>query len=205
MEEKQKDTNDKSRVILSIILIILLMISVISVTYAIFMDSKEGQTKNTVRTGSLTFSYTESSNGIYLENAMPMIDEVGKKLDRSKNNDGYFDFNVSSLIAGTNKIQYEVYATKMKVENQIDDRYVKIYLTDGNSDRPISGYDVEIPTYNSLKNSIYKEGSKQLYYGSFTSSGIQSFRLRIWLSENYNVPTVSEQFKIKVNVHAVNN
>lgn len=205
MEGKINEKNDKTKIILSVILVILLMILVIGVTYAIFTYSKEGEVKNTVRTGSITFSYTESSNGICLENAMPISDEVGKKLDRSGNNNGYFDFNVSAKIAGTNRIQYEVYAIKQEVENQLDEKYVKIYLTDGTSDNPISGYDVEIPTYSSLKESTFDENGKQLYYGNFTSSSIQTFRLRMWLSENYNVPETSEQFKIKVNVQAINN
>ena len=205
MERKEQNTNDKSKVVLSIVLVVLLLISVVGVTYALFTYSKEGQVRNTVTTGSITFSYTESSNGIYLENAMPTSDEVGKKLDRSENNNGYFDFNVSCKIAGTSRIQYEVYTMKQKVENEIEDKYVKIYLTDGTTDNPISGYDVDIPTYNSLKKSISDESGKQLYYGSFTSSGIQTFRLRMWLSDKYNVPSVSEQFKIKVNVQAVSN
>ena len=202
----EKETNKSSKnikIILSIVLILLLMISVVGITYAIFTYSKEGEVKNTVRTGNLTFSYVETSSGISIENAMPISDEVGKKLDSSEN--GYFDFNVSCKIAGTSIIQYEVYAKKQEVKNEIEEKNVKIYLTDGTSDQPLSGYDVEVPTYNSLKNSLSDQEGKQLYYGSFTSSGVQKFRLRMWLKEEYNVPATGEQFKIKVNVDAISN
>lgn len=202
MEKKENKSYNK-KIILSIALIVLLLVSVIGITYAIFTYSKEGEVKNTVRTGDLTFSYVETSSGISLENAMPISDEIGKKLDSSEN--GYFDFNVSCKIAGTSIIQYEVYAKKQEVKNEIEEKNVKIYLTDGTSDQPLSGYDVEVPTYNSLKNSLSDQEGKQLYYGSFTSSGVQKFRLRMWLKEEYNVPATGEQFKIKVNVDAISN
>lgn len=203
MEKKTKKWDHNRKMILYIILLLLLMVSVVGVTYAIFNYSREGEVKNTVKTGDLTFSYVETSSGISIENAMPISDEVGKKLDSSKN--GYFDFNVSCQIAGTSRIQYEVYAEKQEVKNPIDEKYVKIYLTDGTKDQPISGYDIEVPTYNSLKEALSNKEGKQLYYGSFTNSGVQKFRLRMWLKEEYTVPTTSEQFKIKVNVDAISN
>lgn len=203
--EDKSDDNNKIKIFLSIILVIILIISVVGVTYALFIYGKEGQIKNIVTTGSLTFSYVETSNGISLENAMPISDDVGKKLDNSKDNNGFFDFNVSCKIAGTDRIQYEVYATQTKVVNKIEEQYVKIYLTDGTNDTPISGYNVEVPTYNHLKDAILNKEGKQLYYGNFTSSGTQSFRLRMWLSEQYPVSSVSEQFKIKINIAAIGN
>lgn len=205
MEKENVSKKDNSKIVFVIVLVLLLFASVIGITYALFTYGKAGTVNNTVTTGSLTFSYTESSNGIYLENAMPISDEVGKKLDRSGNNNGYFDFNVACKIAGTNRIQYEVYAMKQSTKPEIDDKYVKIYLTDGTTDKPIGGYDVEVPVFSSLKKSISNPKGKQLYFGDFTNSGMQSFRLRMWLSDNYNVTEESEQFKIKVNVQATGN
>ncbi len=203
-DQEIKDSNNRRKLVLSVILIIILIISITSITYALFTYSKEGKIRNTITTGSISFNYTETTNGISLENAMPISDTVGKNLNRSQNNEGYFDFNVSSSIAGTGRIQYEVYATKEKVENELSEKYVKIYLTDRTTDRPISGYDMDVPTYDSLKNSISKKGSKQLYYGTFVNSGVQSFRLRMWVSDQYNIPSSSQQFKIKVGVDATN-
>ena len=199
---EKKESNKYNRILL--IFLVLLLLILVGITYALFTYSKEGNVKNTVKTGSLTFSFTETSNGISLENAMPMSDEVGKLLEPSKYNNGYFDFNVSCAIAGTDRIQYEVYAIKEQVENELAEKYVKIYLTDGTTDKPLSGYDIDVPTFYSLKDSTSKEGAKQLYYGTFTSSGIQTFRLRMWISEDYAIPSSSENFKIKVNVEATN-
>lgn len=202
--KKQEKAGNKMKLMLSCIFIVLLFILVIGTTYALFSYTKEGKIENTISTGSITFSYTESSNGILLQNAMPVSDEVGKKLDISQKNNGYFDFNVSSTISGTSKINYEIYATKISVDNELNEKYVKIYLTDGLTDNAISGYDSDIPTYYSLKESALEKNAKSLYYGTFNNTGIQYFRLRMWISDKYDIKDVSENFKIKVNVQAIN-
>lgn len=204
MEKVSKENENKDKkIVISIILVLLLFISVIGITYAVFIFAKEGKRENVINTGSITFSYTETSNGISLTNALPISDNIGKTLDNSGSN-GYFDFNVSCKIVGTTAIKYEIYSEEQSVSNPIDSSFVKMYLTDGTSDRPISGYDGEVPTYNMLPTSSIKDGAKRLYYGSFNTTGGQSFRLRMWLSDKYSIPTTSQQFKIKVNVSANN-
>ena len=199
MKEKEKKYE---KFILSGALILLLIVSVVGITYAVFSYQREGEKNNVITTGSIIFTYTETTNGINLQNAMPTSDEIGKKLERSENNEGYFDFNVSCSLAGTSRINYEVYATKLNVENPLSEEYVKMYLTDGTTDQPILGYDNDVPTYYSLKDSTVASGSKTLYTGSFTNSGVQSFRLRMWLSDQYTLTNQSNDFKIKVNVKA---
>ena len=199
MKEKEKNYE---KFILSGALILLLIVSVVGITYAVFSYQREGEKNNVITTGSIIFTYTETTNGINLQNAMPISDEVGKKIERSENNEGYFDFNVSCSLAGTARINYEVYATKLNVENPLSEEYVKMYLTDGTTDQPILGYDNDVPTYYSLKDSTVASGSKTLYTGSFTNSGVQSFRLRMWLSDQYTVTDQSNDFKIKVNIKA---
>lgn len=199
MDNKEEKNNKE---FLPVLLVLLLFISVFGLTYAIFSYSKEGRVSNTVTTGTITFSYTETTNGISLENALPITDEVGKKLESGDKNNGYFDFNVSCTMAGYSNVFYEVFATKLAVENELEEKYVKVYLTDGSTDQAITGYDGEVPTYNNLKKSIKDDKAKQLYYGNFTGSGIQKFRLRMWISDEYMLTSSSEHFKIKVNVEA---
>ena len=144
MDNKEEKNNKE---FLPVLLVLLLFISVFGLTYAIFSYSKEGRVSNTVTTGTITFSYTETTNGISLENALPITDEVGKKLESGDKNNGYFDFNVSCTMAGYSNVFYEVFATKLAVENELEEKYVKVYLTDGSTDQAITGYDGEVPTY----------------------------------------------------------
>ena len=198
----ESEKNNNKSVILSMFLIVMLFIAVIGLTYAIFTYSAEGKIKNKITTGTITFNYTETTNGIRLDNALPISDDIGKKLKNDSNNNGYFDFNVSCSMAGFNNVFYEIYATKEQTNDELEEKYVKIYLTDGTTDEPITGYKDNIPTFDNLKKSISNEKSKQLYYGNFSSSGTQKFRLRMWISDEYMLVSNSEHFKIKVNVEA---
>ena len=203
VNSNKKNNDDKYKLVLPIIFMLLLVVSVVGITYSIFVYGKEGSVRNTLTTGSIVFNYTEDTNGISLVNATPISDSVGKNLDNNQGSNTYFDFSVSCKMAGTQTILYEIYATPEVKYNNLDSRYVKVYLTDRTTNHPVSGYDGVVPTYNKLKDSISKNGSKQLYYGSFSATGSQSFRLRMWLSDEYVIPSVSEHFKMKVNVEAV--
>lgn len=192
----------KRSFLVSILIIILLVGLVIGTTYALFVYIGVGKQKNTIHTGTLTFSYTELSDGISLTNAMPVSDEVGKKMKSTDKDHSYFDFSISSKLSGARSIQYEVYATEVDVENKVDPDYVKIYLTDSLLEKPVTGYEKEVPVYSKLKNSSITKNAKTLYTGTFNSTGSQSFRLRMWLADSYNVSSSSKSFKIKVNVLA---
>lgn len=183
------------------LLVTMLVIFVFCVTFAIFTFSKQGDKRNSISTGVLAFSYTESTNGVYLTNAMPITDEVGKKLGENGGR-GYFDFNISSTITNSTSIFYEIFATPINVDNPLSWEYVKLYLTDATDDSPVPGYTSRIPTFKELYNSEYAINSKRLYYGVFTKSESRNFRLRLWLASNYEVTNEERMFKIKVGVKA---
>ena len=184
-----------------IMLIILLIIALLGATYSLFMYAKRGIKDNTIKTSSINFSFDETTNGISLKNALPMKDEVGKKLQKYDNKSGYFDFTVSydNTSSSARPVSYEIYITPSE-NNTLDGKYVKIYLTDEN-DLPL--YDNGVKTFDQLEEAkTTDDNSKQLYYNSFTKSGKKKFRLRIWLSENYPIDNESKSFKLKVNVNA---
>lgn len=203
-KQNQEKNNKNKSIVISILLTFLLLLVVITTTYAVFIYSKEGVKKNVISTGTLTFTFEETSNGISLTNALPISDSIGKTLSKDENNNGYFDFNVSCRILGTDVIKYDIYATSVDENNTLADEYVKIYLTDGNTDNPLEGYEGEVPTYDKLKDSTSSLNAKQLYYGTFSATGNKSFRLRMWVADDYSVPSSEKQFKIKINVNAVN-
>ena len=106
-------------------LILLLIIALIGVSYAVFRFMGVGQRENTITTGSITMSYTESSNTISLNGALPTTDKTGMK---RLNPGEYFDFTVSSKIVGNVNINYEISAKEVG-EGTIDGKYIKLYLT----------------------------------------------------------------------------
>ena len=183
MVEEKKDVR---QILLSSLAILILIIAVIGISYAI-------------TTGKISFSYTESeTNNIKIENALPISDEQGKKLN---GNTEVFDFTVSN--DSTINVKYDVIVTPYK--NDMDDKYIKVYLTDQN-DVALKPYDSEVPTYNTLNDDKEEKNSKILYSSELTNvKKNEKLRLRVWVSDkfdNKNTPTQSYIFAFKVNVRA---
>ena len=203
MEESRK-----KEIIISVVAILVLIVAVVGVTYAAFTFTGTGSVENTITTGTITFNYTEDTNGISLVNAQPIADSVGKVLTESDDTNGveqgYFDFTVSSNASGNSAINYEVYGVNASPEEvALDPQYVKVYLTDGDTNETaMTGYTGVVPTFNTLITAESDATAKRLYYGTFNGTDSQKFRLRIWVSEDYNVNDISKTFIMKVNVKA---
>ncbi len=196
MVEEKKDVR---QILLSSLAILILIIAVIGISYAVWSQTFKGQKENTITTGKISFSYTESeTNNIKIENALPISDEQGKKLN---GNTEVFDFTVSN--DSTVNVKYDVIVTPYK--NDMDDKYIKVYLTDQN-DVALKPYDSEVPTYNTLNDDKEEKNSKILYSSELTNvKKNEKLRLRVWVSDkfdNKNTPTQSYIFAFKVNVRA---
>ena len=85
-------------------------------------------------------------------------------------------------------------------ESELDPNYVKIYLTD-QDDLAYEGYE-SVPTYDDLDDVKGPEevDGKLLYQDTFFESGVKKFRLRMWVSEKYELSEESKKFKIRVDV-----
>ncbi len=118
--------NNSKQVLLSVLGVAILVVAVVGVSFAAFSYSKKGEKVNTITTGTITMSYSETTNGINLTNALPMSDGVGKALSEEEQ---YFDFTVSANITGTTTINYAITASKEE-ESTLPDTAVKVYLTD---------------------------------------------------------------------------
>ncbi len=197
-----------TRIIVSICLVLLLILLTSGLSYAVFKYSKTGNKDNTVNTGTITFTYNETSNGIALTNAQPMTDNAGKVLQKTDDangaTQGYFDFTVSANMSNNIPITYEVYGS-VESESTIDPKYIKVYLTDGSTnDRAIEGYTGSVvPVYSSLPEAVSNPNGKKLYTETFTKSALKTFRLRLWIASNYDNEATSQKFIMKVNVATV--
>lgn len=196
-----KKRNKKKLIVLSSFIVLLLVLSILGVTYAFYKYAKSGEIFNTLTTGSITFNYTEATPSLNLTNAYPVTDIVGKTTK------AYFDFSVSGSIKGKATINYEIYLTP-GINNTLSGDYVKVYLTN-NNDEPISGFDSEvIPVYNDLSISSSDETGKRLYLGTLTSENTndreEHYRLRIWIANDYAEANAGKEFSVKVNVRAYN-
>lgn len=199
-----------SAIIIMIFLSLICLFSGISIAFFDFFGA--GMTNNVIQTGRVVFSYSDANggiNGINIENAFPISDDLGKiQFGPSE----YFDFTVSSSTTNTN-LMYEIVA--LKDENStLAEEHVKLYLTsfegDNEVETPLTSQN-GIPTYNMLKdtdNTLLT--GKTLYYGDVKAGEVaygKKFRLRMWVTVpnelNYDFTTINDKkFSVRVNVAA---
>ena len=196
-----KDNNNNSKqVLLSVLGVAILVVAVVGVSFAAFSYSKTGEQVNTITTGTITMNYVDVTNGINLVDALPITDESGKKLS---NENEYFDFTVSATINGTATINYAVTAIK-EADSTIPDTGVKVYLTDMDGDADTQ---ILAPTKVSAlqKTSGDESGAPDDQYkltsNSFSTTSSHSYRLRMWVADDYTAPSSKQTFKLRVNVY----
>ena len=195
---------NKRKIILLIVSIIVLVIVTVGISYATFTYSGIGKKENTITTGAISMSYTESTNTISMNNALPTTDTTGK----TRTNSGeYFDFTVKSSIAGNSDINYEI-AAKEETGNTFNGNNIKYYLTSVDS----NGNETEVMAprtyYEELSGNVYTgrpADMMSLYVGDLKNQGETTinYRLRIWVDENYNPQNDNGglTYKVRVNVY----
>ena len=199
--------NKKKQIIITLIAIISLIVITVGVTYAFFNYAKEGTTDNTIKTGTITFLYTEVSGvgkGISLTDAYPVADSIGKvQVGEGK----VFDFKVTSNISMNSNIGYQVTARK-KTGSTLANSAVKLYLTEVNG----TEQELLLSKYSELDQTDKVDSSKFderiLYEGTVpanTSNYEKNFRLRMWVSDDTDFTDGSmndKTFTLTVNVYA---
>ena len=199
--------NKKKQIIITLVAIISLIVITSGVTYAFFNYTKEGTTDNTIKTGSITFLYTEVSGvgkGISLTEAYPVADSIGKvHVGEGK----VFDFKVTSNISMNSSIGYQVTARK-KTGSTLDDSAVKVYLTEVNG----TEQELLLSKYSELSQTDRVDANKyieKVLYESRvpanTANYEKNFRLRMWVSDDTDFSDGSmndKTFTLTVNVYA---
>ncbi len=184
-------------------LILLMVIALIGVSYAAFSYSKTGTKLNSITTGSITMTYEETDNVININGALPTTDATGKKrLTEGE----YFDFTVSSKIAGDVNINYEISAKDVTTsDRKIDGSNIKLYLTRLTDDGEEELMTPEVYNEETSSNNFTgrPSGEMSLYTSSMNSSESNRYRLRMWVDEDYNPQGDGGglQFSVQINVY----
>ena len=191
----------KKENIIIIVILVVMLIAIIGVSYAAFSFGQVGNVPNKITTGSITMTYTETDNTISLSNALPTRDATGTT--RLKDGE-YFDFNVSSEITGEVNINYEISAKEVG-NGTIDGSNIKLYLTKLNGESEEQLMSPETYNEESTSNTFTgrPSGEMSLCTSSMNSSESNDYRLRMYVTEEYNPQGDGGglTFKVQVNVY----
>lgn len=193
----KKESNNKIFVIIICLLIFILM--VIGVSMATFTYTKEKDSVNTISTGNVSLNYTENTNGIYITNAYPISDDVGRTLTLENQ---YFDFSINASIQGDVVADYEISAEKLETSTLSNDE-VKLYLEKevNNSYEEIMAPKHFTPLSESTDLGTVA-GTMLLDSGSVDKTSSINYRLRMWVDANTIVGELEKNFGVRVSVKA---
>ena len=195
---------DKKKLLLTIGLVLVLVLMIVGISYAAFKFTGTGKKENTITTGAITMKYTESTNTISMNNALPTTDATGKvRLTAGE----YFDFTLSGTIKGTENINWEIAAEDVTTgTKKIDGKYIKLYLT--SLDENNNETEVMKPTvYTTEKTENTYTGRPtnmmSLAKGTTSTSFSTKYRLRMYVDESYNPQGDGGNlaFSIKINAY----
>lgn len=201
---------ESKQIILSILGIAILIVAVVGVSYAVVTTTVSSSKENGLSTGTISVKLQDGGSSVAINNAMPISDEQGMQLIGS---DSVFDFSVETSIAGVSTINYEIYAEKLPIEQEmLSDANVRFYL----ERKSEQGYEPTPITFTPqpfipLSETTFlgsAKGAMLLYSGTFTNTVEESntyqenFRLRMWVSNDTILDSISRGFKVKLNVSA---
>ena len=176
---KKIDTRSMFGLGLSVVIVLLLVVFVIYVSCLvinnIYNDPILKVNKKTANYISFLF---EDNNDHIIEVKNPKIvnDEIGKLLFGE---DVYtLDIKVDKDMNISDKIEYMVIAEALSKD--IDDEYVKFYITDRNDKSLVEG---EVPLFSEFNN----DGSgKVIYTGEISKDKLdEQLKIRVWISDKY--------------------
>ena len=196
------ENNNSKEVVLSFVGILVLILVVVGVSFAVFQYSKPGSKNNTITTGTINMSYDEPQNGINLTDALPISDEAGMALTGNNNT---FDFTVEAEIVGTGNTTINYAITATNDGSTAPDSVMKVYLTrvNNNVEEAVLAPTLMSQLEKTTSSELSKAPSNQyvLTRGTFTSSTTNSYRLRMWVDENYSDGSAGGTYKLRVNVY----
>lgn len=197
---------NRKKVLIAVLGMLGIILTTAGVTVAWFTYSRTGVKENTITSGSITFHYQEGTQGLSLQDAMPMTDTYGKAQDK------YFDFTITSKTNNNTRVPYYI-TVRRSGSDDILDNAVKLYLAkvDGQNEAELvlSKYgSLNQYTHDEIDLSDYSE--KLLYQGMVpagTSRYEQKYRLRMWIADdiNYTSDVQNKNFTVKVNVYSTGN
>lgn len=192
------NNNSSKQILLSVLGVAILVVAVVGISFAAFSYSKTGEVSNTITTGTITMTYTEPTNGINLTDALPITDAAGKALSGDNNT---FDFTVTATIAGTTTINYAITAVKGDGCTVADDG-IKVYLTNQNDAEILAPTKVTALSKTVSGNAAGAPADQYvLKTGTYTATGTDHYRLRMWVDDDYVAPATSQKYILKVNVY----
>lgn len=185
------------------VMLAFLVVLVLSFSYLFFLFMYKLNTSSNNKLDDLEISY-KNINNIEILDSLPLSDKIGKTIDENDINngiEGYLEFSIKNN--SNSSSNYEIYIIRNQVNNEIDTRYIKVYLTDSN-EKPLGIYKKSFsPSYYSLKYLDKKPEAKSIYKGKIKANSKKDFIFRAWVSDGYSFHSNENSFSFSIGVRQI--
>ena len=152
---------------------------------------------------SLTIKSSDNLE-IILDNNLPLSDKLALQNNKDTVSGDVFK-NIQFEVINTHKgsLDFELYLTKEERENEINGKYIKMFLAKENGDI-INEFDSNsVPSYDKLNAIDDLPGSRILYRGTIKGNSTEKFDFKTWISDRYRNFDKDEEFVYKIGVRVI--
>lgn len=129
--------------------------------------------------------YSDTEN-ITIDNSLPVSDDFGREIHGEVSSAyKYLDFEIVNVSSSVK--EYQIFINKNDFNtNEINNDFVKFYLTD-DKNYPLGEFDSnKIPSYVDLRYIKDLPSKKLLYTGKIDKYQRKKFVIKVWVSDNYS-------------------
>ena len=185
------------------IFIAFFVVLILSISYLFFLYMYRLSITGEYNPNDLVIEFN-SINNVEMNDSLPLSDKIGKTLELDDINDGiagYIDFTIKNK--SDMDVSYELYIIRNESKDEIDTRFVKLYLADASGETfgiYQRGYS---PTYASLKYLKDKPEAKSIYVGELKGKEKKHLIIRSWVSDGYPIREKRKTFSYSIDVRPV--
>ncbi len=182
------ENNNKIKVftIKRIAFVLLLVVLLVSSSYAFLSLTLTGTKKNILKAGTLSLKLDDkTTTGISLEKAIPVTDEEGMT---------YIPYTFTLKNDGNIDSDYSIYLDDVSIDegkNRVDDQYIKYGITKDNESPKIA-----------LLSSTGTNPNRVIESGTISPNQTISYELRIWVDYDATNEAMDTVFSAKIRIEA---
>ena len=181
-----------TKIIILVGVILLVIVSVVGVTYAFLSTGGTQEQANTFNSGCLSIRLTNESTSINLTNTFPITDIEGL-------NTTSYDFTIENTCSTATNYQINLESLN-PVSNTLDADYIKVSLSSDTVGNVISTLSDNNTTTSYIDGSYI---SHNLYTGSIAGNTTKTYHLRLWIDYDATVAQAANKtYESKINVIA---
>ncbi len=166
----------------------------------LFIKNEKNKGEEFFDSGSIVMTYSENSDIFFVNNMVPLSDEVGKS---STDENQYFDFTIKSNLGDSKKANYEIGIEVNEDFSTVLPSDIVIYLEKQDSGTYVPVFDpISLDKLN-LKSDYKAPADAKIIAKASTSESVShNYRLRMWIRNGAVVtPDIVQSFGVEINVY----